>query len=231
MTEIKLDSRLLTVASMVRKNSTLIDIGTDHGYLPCYLVQKGIVKSAIASDVRKMPLQSAIETINLCGLNDKIEAILSDGLENIPDNSGDTVVLAGMGGILISEILSKKEWIKNANIQIIAQPMTHPEKTREFFLNNGFEISEEKSCFAQNHYYCVISAYYTGKLTQKENGYLYYGELAKNTDDYTVNYLKAQYNRIKKRYDALKINSPSNPECEYLSGVLKDFEENTNLDF
>ncbi len=229
MTSIKLDSRLMTAASMVRKGSSVIDIGTDHGYLPCWLVQNKIAKKAIAGDVRPMPLQSAVNTIKLCGLEDKISAVLSDGLENIPENDGDTIILAGMGGILISDILSKKQWIKKDNIEIIAQPMTHCEKAREYFIENGFEIKEEKGCFSQGHYYCVIRAVYSGKVQIYEKGYIYYGKLKDNEDEFSKEYLKGQLNRLKKRYNALKENSLELKECEYLSEVIKDFERNTNL--
>lgn len=230
MTEIRLDTRLMTVASMVRQDSVVLDIGTDHGYLPCFLVQKGIAKSAIASDVRPMPLQSAKNTIEASGLQNKIQAILSDGLENIPDNSADTIILAGMGGILIADILSKKQWIKSSNIEIIAQPMTHSEKTREYLLQNGFEIIEEKGCFSAGHYYCVIRASYSGRVNSHEDGYIYYGKLKDNKDEFSKKFLKAQYNRLQKRYDALMENSQSPQECAYLKSVLSDFDKNVSFE-
>ena len=229
MISIKLDCRLETIASMVRTGSSVIDIGTDHGYLPCWLIQNKIAKKAIAGDVRPMPLQSAVNTIKLSGLEDKISAVLSDGLHNIPENSGDTIILAGMGGMLIAEILSKKDWIKKENIEIIAQPMTHAEKTREYFIDNGFEIKEEKGCFSSGHYYCVIRAVYSGKVQTHEKGYIYYGKLKDNEDEFSKEYLKGQLKRLQKRYYALKENSLDPNECEYLSEIIEDFQKNTKI--
>ena len=117
---IKLDSRLKAVASLVREGARTADIGTDHAYLLTYLIEKGICPQGIAADLRRGPLENARQTVIEAGLSDKIELILSDGLENIKENSCDDIVLAGMGGNLIAEILSKAQWIKNENINIVA---------------------------------------------------------------------------------------------------------------
>jgi len=229
MQKIKLDTRLMSVAALVRSGSRLIDIGTDHAYLPSYLLQSGICPSAIAADVREMPLKNAEATINACELNGKIKTILSNGLDGIDEYSGDDIVLAGMGGILIKEILERTPWIKNKSIRIIAQPMTHPEKVRLFFKDNGFEIIDERASCDSGHYYCAIAAQYTGCQSKKEIGYIYYGELKNKTDNDSLNYLNRQYERLKKRRDALEKADSSNEECAYLTEVLNDFEVNTEV--
>ena len=97
MKTINLDSRLSLVASFVRKGSRVADIGTDHAYIPVYLVQTGVSPSAVAADLRKMPLENAKKTIEQYDLSSKISTVLSDGLDGIEKNCCDDIVIAGMG--------------------------------------------------------------------------------------------------------------------------------------
>ena len=101
------------------------DIGADHGYLACALVESGVCERAIAADINPQPLSSAIEHIAQSGLADKIDAVLSDGLENVPQEGVTDVICAGMGGELIAAILSRGEWQKQLRgCTLILQPMT-----------------------------------------------------------------------------------------------------------
>lgn len=225
MQNIKLDSRLSAVASLVRRNSRVADIGTDHAYIPVYLVNEGIISEAVASDINEGPLKNADKNILSYGLSGKIKTVLSNGLENLHENCADDIIIAGMGGILIGEILDKCAWIKNKNIRIIAQPMTHAEKVRDFFIKNGFEIKEEKTAEDTRHKYCVIAAEYEGVMHNYPEGYIYYGELCRNNDRITKDYLAAQKDRLLKRYNAiLKAESLKN-ECEYLGRIICDLNK------
>lgn len=203
MSKIKLDKRLSSVSSMVKKGSVVADIGTDHAYLLCYLLENGICERGIAADLRKGPLENARQTVVASGLSEKVELVLSDGLENIKENSCDTIVIAGMGGILISEILEKAPWVKNKSIHIIAQPMSHSETLREYLVKNGFEILEEKTSTDGKHYYCAMSAVYVGKTEEKTPAYYYLGELLLNNDETTKIYIEKMLTSLKKRNDAL----------------------------
>ena len=129
-----------------------------------YLVENGVCPSGIAADLRQGPLENARQTVIQQGLCDKIELILSDGLEKITEDSCDDIVIAGMGGNLIAEILEKAPWVKSERIHIVAQPMTHAEVLRQWFIDNGFEIEKEKTATDGKRYYCIISAFYTGKF-------------------------------------------------------------------
>ncbi|MBR6874655.1 MAG: SAM-dependent methyltransferase, partial [Ruminococcus sp.] len=105
------DNRLLACARLVR-GSRAADVGTDHGYLPMYLVQNGICESALACDINEKPLASARENIEKAGLSDKIGVYLSDGLGSVPCEGITDVIVAGMGGELIADIISRANWIK-----------------------------------------------------------------------------------------------------------------------
>lgn len=209
------------MASLVRQGSVVADIGTDHAYLVCYLLENNIIESAIAADLRKGPLENAKQTVALCSLEDKVELVLSDGLQNVKPGSCNEIVIAGMGGILISEILSKAEWVFDSEINIVAQPMTHAEVLREFFINNGFRILEEKTATDQKHCYCAISAVYTGEKIAYPAWYTYLGETLKISDDTAKKYVMKVYKSLKKKYDALAENGRKDDE---LSALLDEIE-------
>lgn len=202
MSKIKLDDRLSAVASLVRNGKRVADIGTDHGYLVAYLVEKGICPSGIAADLRKGPLENARQTVIQQGLCEKIELILSDGLQNIPENACDDIVIAGMGGNLIAEILDKAPWVKNERINIVAQPMTHAEVLRQWFIDNGFVINEEKTATDGKRYYCIISASFSGTVMKHSASYIYTGEI-KPESDTDIKYLQKILTALTKKYDAL----------------------------
>lgn len=202
MGRIKLDNRLMSVASLVRKGSTVVDVGTDHAYVVAYLIENGIIEKAIASDINKGPLENARQTLIDCGISEKVELILSDGLKNVPENSADDIVVAGMGGILISEILENTPWLKNKNIHIIAQPMTHAEILRKWLCDNGFEIQREVASTDGKRVYVAISAFFSGKIHSFFDGYYYIGELKENKDELSMMYIDKILNSLQKKYDA-----------------------------
>ncbi len=221
---VKLDDRLKTVASLVRAGSRVADIGTDHAYLVAYLIKKGVCPCGIAADLRKGPLDNARQTVIDEGLTDKVELILSDGLQNIKENSCDDVVLAGMGGNLIAEILSKAQWIKNENINIVAQPMTHAEVLRQFLLDSGFKIEREKTATDGRRFYCTMSARFTGETEKHGISYIYTGQLLENNDETTYKYLDKMLTTLKKKHSALM--SAGKAEEENLGVIIDEIEEN-----
>ncbi len=200
---IKLDKRLEKVVSYVRDKSRVADIGTDHGYVAAFLVKNNISPFCIAADINQGPLDNALKTVRESGIEDKVQLVLSDGLENIEPDSFDDVIIAGMGGILISEILSAYSPIKNSRYNIIAQPMTHAEVLREYFVKNGFQILGESVASDGNKLYCVINAQYTGKIEQVEKSYYYLGRLPENEDKLSKEYMRKIIQSLEKKADAL----------------------------
>lgn len=221
MSKIKLDDRLSAVAGLVRNTKRVADIGTDHGYLVAYLVENRICPSGIAADLRKGPLENARQTVIQQGLSDKIELILSDGLQNIPENSCDDIVIAGMGGNLIAEILEKAPWVKDERINIVAQPMTHAEVLRQWFINNGFTIKKEKTATDGKRYYCIISACYSGSAENHSASYIYTGEL-KPESETDIKYLEKILTALTKKYNALiSANKEDNDNLKLIIDEIK----------
>ncbi len=224
---LNLDLRLLLVASLVRNGSKVADIGTDHAYIPVYLLQKGVSPSAVAADLRKMPLENAKKTIDRFGLSSKIQTIISDGLDKIDASSCDDIIIAGMGGLLIEEILSRTSWVFNEKYRLILQPMSHQEDVRRFLFENGFEIKEEKCCLDKKHCYCVIAAEYNGKKIEHTPSEIYIGTLSKNKDEASRVYLKNTLSRLTKRREALKKANTEPDEVEKLSKIIDDYKRLT----
>lgn len=226
MGKIKLDSRLSAVASLVRNNSVVADVGTDHAYLLGWLLENGKIQKGIAADLRKGPLENAEKTLIDCGQLDNVRLVLSDGLDKLKQGDCDEIVIAGMGGILIKEILERTPWIFSENIHIIAQPMTHGEVLREFLLTNGFKILEEKAATDGKRQYCIISAVYNGEKKQMPLWYHYVGELYKNTDNVSKAYIEKVYKSLNKKLTALeKVNAENIDELSNTVAQLKKLVE------
>ncbi|MDD3765661.1 MAG: class I SAM-dependent methyltransferase [Eubacteriales bacterium] len=136
-----LTNRLQAVADMVFPCDVAADIGTDHAYIPIYLLQKGIIKRAIASDVATGPAEIARENVKKYALEDKIDVVVGDGLEKI--EHADIIIIAGMGGKLICDILKKGEGVAKSAKLLILQPMTMADVLRRYLHKEGFAICDE----------------------------------------------------------------------------------------
>ena len=163
MSILKPYGRLSLCAEMVRGGSRLADIGTDHGYLPIELCLSGKIPSALACDINPLPLRSAQENVAKYGLSDRIQTRLSDGLHEVRPDEIDDVVIAGMGGELIRDILSAAPWIRTENKHLVLQPMTHHEDLVSWLYENGFDVKVQKATLDEGKYYTVISAAFSGE--------------------------------------------------------------------
>lgn len=160
---ITIDNRLKVCADMVSGNGIVCDVGTDHAYLPAYLIENNICDYAIASDINEGPLKFAQQTIIKYHIEDKIRLLKSDGLKNIPSENVSDVVIAGMGGETIAEIISATQWLKSG-VNLVLQPMTRAGYLRKWLYNNGFEIAEEKAVIQDRFIYTAIRAFYSGYI-------------------------------------------------------------------
>lgn len=167
----KLSDRLTAIANMIPKNSIVADIGTDHGHLPIFLIKNNISKKVIGSDISKGSLDKIIEYVDGFGLGDKIDTRLGDGLEIIKPYEVDTVVIAGMGGLLIRDILEKDKKITNSVINFILQPMVASKELREYLINNNFDIIKEDLVKEENKYYEIIFAKKGKSFVEKDIHY------------------------------------------------------------
>lgn len=222
---ITLTPRLSAVASLVKGGGIIADIGTDHGYLPIYLVENNIVKGAIAADIGKEPLKNAENSVNKYELQDKIQLRLSDGLCSFTPDDADEIVFAGMGGTLIAEKLKETLWIKNEKFHFIFQPQSRAEDLREFLYSNGFEIINELATHEARRFYITFDAVYNGKLKPFNMADCFIGKLPHNEDAHK--HLNAQLSRLSKKYEALK-NCGGNEELKELENTIESIKEFIN---
>jgi len=198
---VEISSRLKMLFDMLPAGERLGDVGTDHGLLPIYSVQKEKFKSAIASDLREGPLQIASQNIKNVHLEDKIETLLCPGLEGYNDKNCDSIVIAGMGGLTVCKIL--EDWLQNCkqsdyfpgNICFVLQPNTHEHIVRKFLWDNKFAIEDEQAIEDGAHVYVAYKCRftnqkqtytelqcYTGKIMSKRkqiNDIVFYNALLK----------------------------------------------------
>lgn len=164
-----ISNRLQVISSFVRHNSVVADIGTDHAYLPIYLVQEGVIKKAFACDIKKAPLNLAKTNIEENNLEDNIKTILSDGLDNVPLEQVDDIVIAGMGGETICNIIKRAKPLKYIRYKLILQPMTKQYELRKFLYENGFKIVSEGLALEQRRVYNIFNVSYNkSKVTLEE---------------------------------------------------------------
>ncbi len=193
-----LDNRLSLCASFVRNGVRLADIGTDHAYLPVWLVKNGVIDTALACDINEGPLSFGIDTVNRYEVCDNIECRLSDGLSKVCENEVDDIVIAGMGGELIAKILSDCAWAKTKGKHFILQPMTKCEVLVEYLYKNGFEIISQKACECDKKHYTVMLVKYTGEHKTVDKTFLFIGKLDL-CDDSSKAYLSHVLSHLKKR--------------------------------
>ena len=190
-----MDDRLTACAELCC-GKVLCDVGTDHGYLPCYMIEKGLCTKAYACDIAPGPLSSAREHISRRGLEDKISPILSDGLENVEKNDITDVVIAGMGGELIADIISRCSWLKEG-INLVLQPMTKSDTLRQWLYDNGFSVKKEKACIKGRFVYSVMQVRYEKPDYPLTGEYLHYGFVKSDTPA-GKRYLRNRSEKLKK---------------------------------
>lgn len=158
----KLDQRLMTAYGFIRDGRVFADIGTDHAYLPCYAVLTGKCPSAYACDVKDGPLLRAAATVKKYKLEDKVSLIKAYGLMNLDNLDFRDIVIAGMGGELICDIIRISPYLKDPKYNFILQPMLSKDKLRIFLCENGFNIINDVYCISQGKFYTVLNAVYDG---------------------------------------------------------------------
>lgn len=152
----RLSERLSRIAEMVSAGNVLADVGCDHGYLPIMLVQSGCVRRAIAMDVNEGPLMRAAEHIAQEALGAYIETRRSDGLEALAPGEADAAVIAGMGGALTIDILSRGEAVVRALEQLILEPQSQLERVRAFLREADYFIEKEELVREDGKYYPIL---------------------------------------------------------------------------
>lgn len=152
----KLSGRLQAVADFVTAGSRTADIGTDHGFLPIYLIQSGRCPHVIAMDIRKGPLMRAQEHIAAAGLEAVIQTRLSDGMQELKKGEADSVVIAGMGGMTVLHILEEAGHVLPQLEELVLEPQSDPAKVRRYVREHQMYIDKEDLVYDAGKLYPVL---------------------------------------------------------------------------
>jgi len=217
----ELSPRLEKITTLIPKGSTLADIGADHAYIPVYCSKNKITKSALAMDLNEGPLSRADINIKKYGFEGQIKTRLSDGLSNLLPGEADVIVIAGMGGLLIRDIIEKGKTVIDDNTILILQPMIAPVELREFLYSFGFNIEDEYIVREEDKFYNIFKVK-KGDFSPSDSD-LYIGKnLSKNSPDEIEAYLDYKIRVCKKIVDGMK--KSDNPDVLMLKKYEAELE-------
>lgn len=222
----KLSQRLKVVADFVPQNSRVADIGSDHAYLPVYLMKQKQIEFGIASEVAKGPLDNAIQEIKAEGLSDRIDTRLADGLLSVqPEDKIDCVTIAGMGGTLIKNILENGKSHLSGDELLILQPNVGEDRLRTWLMNNQYEISDETILREDGHTYEIIVAKKTNEPVKYTEQEIKFGPfLLKQHSDVFVEKWENEIERIEMVIDQMNLAKHDKP-VDKINSMKKEIEE------
>ena len=221
---IELTPRLSAVARFVTPGAVLADIGTDHAYLPAYLIEQGVITSAFACDINEGPLQNARKTIERCGIN-SVEFVLGSGLHGLEHKNVTQFVIAGMGGEMIASILEQSPWCKAQRYTFVLQPMTKIDFLRKFLYREGFEITEETLVAEADKLYTVMKVRYTGERCEVSEAFALLGKAGAHP--LFEQKRQREIERLRKIYDALNNTENARLSRDEILKLIKEIEEYT----
>lgn len=215
-----LSKRLTTIASLVPTGSRVADVGTDHGYTPIYLVKKGVAVSAIAMDVRSGPLSRAAEHVKEYGLEDKIELRISDGLNALHANEADTVIISGLGGPLMVDILTRGHQVAQTVDTFVLSPQSDIPGVRVYLRENGYRIDKEVFLKDEGKYYTVMVVSHGTSRPGRYIDDLFGKELLDRADPVLKEYLEKEAARYRQLLPGL--DSSSREETRQRAQKMKE---------
>jgi tRNA (adenine22-N1)-methyltransferase len=230
----ELSKRLKFIADHIDICDCLIDVGTDHGYIPIYAVKNKLSKRAIASDINKGPVDKASFNASIEGVLEKVEVRLGAGLETVAKGEVDSVVIAGMGGNLIIDILEKDK-IKLSDYKfLILQPAQNAEVLREYLYKNDYSIIDEDICFEEGIFYELFKVKKGLNYMENNNIFEYeFSPILLNKHNATflsfIEFKEQKYNKILSFIDDKSENGKKRKEeiiskLEYIKNLKKEFE-------
>lgn len=205
-----LSKRLKTVANMVTKGNIVADIGTDHGYVPIYLIKNNIAPFVYAMDINEGPVEIAKKNIKEQGVSDKIAVVQSDGMEKLQEGMASSIVIAGMGGELMIQIL-KQSQVMNSVKELILSPHRDWDMVRKYVIGIGWHIEEEKMIMDAGKYYVVMKVEPgLEKDVYDETDYNFGRKLLLAKDSVLKEYLIKEINKFQNIKDSMKKNDSEN---------------------
>lgn len=222
---IKLSKRLNKIAELVDFGASVIDVGTDHGYVPNFLCENKISSDIIATDISKNSLEKSIELTRELGNEKFVRNILANG---IVDENRDNIIIAGLGGIQIAEIIANSIEIAKSSKKLILQPMQKTNILRRELNNMGFVIFDEEIIYEDERYFEIILAKFSNKIDKglKEEDFYFSEKLIEKKDKTYLSYLEEKKTYLKSIISSFDPNSTrSKKRNEELNNLLSLVEE------
>lgn len=224
----KLSDRLQAVASFVTPGLRVVDIGTDHGYIPIYLTEQGIIPYAIAMDINKGPILRAQENIKENSLEKFIETRLSNGFDKLEPGEADCAVIAGMGGELITNILNNGRNVVDGLKELVLSPHSEVWLVRKYLHNNDFKIIDEKMIIDEGKFYTIIKVVKGKDEIYSEEDYMYGKILIEKKDEVLMKYIFKEYNKVEKIFENISKNGTDNAKSR-IAELEKEKKMLTNV--
>ncbi len=223
---LKLNPRLKKIAELLPQCNCVADIGTDHAYIPIYAILEGKAKRAIASDINRGPVMRARANAQQYGTLDRLSLRLGGGLETLEPNEADVIVIAGMGGILISDILENSKAVVNGAKYLILQPMTAAKELREYLCSRNFTIEEEFLTAEDEKIYNILCVKVGGRTEYSQKELVLGRDLDKTAPELYGRYFWGIEKKLKTRLAGLK--SSSQPENRAIASEVEQLIELIN---
>lgn len=218
----KLSKRLLSCANLVSSRN-IIDVGTDHAKLPIWLVKNNIIDNALACDITDFSINRSLHNVEKYNLTEQIKVVFSDGLSAIDQNYSDTIVIAGLGGETISEILQKCRWENKKDKKFILQPTKSDLDLRIFLAKNGFIIESERVVNDGKYSYSTIVSKFTGSVFEFDDLYPFVGKILPCEESF--NYVQKHIKYVEKIIKGTRIdgNIDSVKKMSIIHSKLENF--------
>ncbi len=223
----KLTPRLRAIAELVKQDERVGDIGTDHGYIPIWLVETGRCQKVVASDINAGPTENARRAISLAGLTDQIDARLGGGLLPYTVGEIDTVIIAGMGGLLIADILMERPEMTASVKRFILQPMQAQAELRKWLHEHDYYIIEERLAREGNRIYEILVVEHDAQNIEDEISYELGVNMLKTGDDLSIFFMEKKIKQLKAIVGGLQHSKDDTADVRItaLRHKLERFEE------
>ena len=223
-----LSDRLCAIAHGLPEGGVICDVGSDHGTLPLYMLQKGLCRRAIVTDLNAAPLNRAKEALCHGGVGDRAEFFLTDGIAEIVPYSPDAYVIAGMGGDTVANILQRGLSGLKKGAFFALQPMTKEDRLRSFLYENGFLVQEERAVAENGKIFLILFARYDGVRRPISDFIRLVGEfLPQKKDEASRQYISKVKRKLLMRINGLISASDDNSdEVTNLRALVSSLEEN-----
>ena len=208
------------MADLGPQGAKLADVGTDHGQLPVWLIQHGVIPSAVASDLRPAPLARSKMQAERWGVSDRISFRLCDGLNDIQPQEAEVITIAGMGGETIAGILHAAAWTEKSGHCYILQAMSGMDGLRRYLSGHNFVIRQEIIVPEGDTLYVVLFVE-PGEMPPLSEGEIWVGRQASDLDSpYRSRYLSQELIKIQRAMAGLQHSQRSADREKYLQFQL-----------